>query len=330
MSATAPKPPPPLLQAVRLVRDFPGVRTGLFQRLPYSRALDNVSLTIPQGTSVGLIGESGSGKTTFARLAVALDRPDSGTVRLDGEDLFAASPARLRILRRRISMVFQDPYGSLDPRQTIARIVDEPLRGLERRLAAADRALRVGEAIRSVGLKPEALRRYPHEFSGGQRQRIAIARALVTGPELIVADEAVSALDVSVQAQILNLLMDLREQKRVTYLFISHDLSVVRHVTDRVAVLYLGRIVEQGPTRDVFARPAHPYSRALLEAVPRPDPARRRRPKPVGPEPELRAGRRSCAFAPRCPRATDRCRREEPRLEQLGPARAAACFHPDG
>lgn len=327
---TAPKtPPPPVLEAVRLVRDFPGVRTGVFQRLPYVRALDNVSLSVPRGTSVGLIGESGSGKTTFARLAVALDRPDAGTVRLDGEDIFAAPRDRLRILRRRLAMVFQDPYGSLDPRQTIDRIIDEPLRGLERRLGAADRALRTEEAIRSVGLKPDVLRRYPHEFSGGQRQRIAIARALVTGPELIVADEPVSALDVSVQAQILNLLMDLRERRRVTYLFISHDLSVVRHIADRVAVLYLGRIVEAGPTSDVFNRPAHPYTRTLLEAVPLPDPARRRKPKPPAPEPEFRAGRRACSFSPRCPRATERCRREDPHLENLSPARAVACFHPE-
>ena len=319
---------PPLLEADHLVREYPRPRRGLVERPSVSRALGGVSLAIERGSSVGLIGESGSGKSTFARLAVALERPDIGTVRLNGEDIFAASPSRLRILRRRLSMVFQDPYGSLDPRHRIARIIDEPLRGLERRLGRAERMARVEAVVRSVGLKPEILTRYPHEFSGGQRQRIAIARALVTGPELIVADEAVAALDVTIQAQILNLMMDLRESSGVAYLFISHDLNVVRHVTDQVVVLYLGRIVERGPTGEVFASPAHPYTQSLIDAVPKPDPRGRRRPKPRAPEPGFRIGRRACPFSPRCPRANDHCRAEEPELSGVSAGREAACFYP--
>ncbi|MFV2093108.1 MAG: ABC transporter ATP-binding protein [Hyphomicrobiales bacterium] len=326
---TAPvQAPPPLLEAVHLVRDYPRPRSGLFEKPSVVRALGGVSLSIQRGSSLGLIGESGSGKSTFARLVVGLEKPDVGVVRIDGEDLFAASSSRLRLLRRRLSMVFQDPYGSLDPRQRISRIIDEPLRGLERRLGRSERLARVEAMTKSVGLRPEILSRYPHEFSGGQRQRIAIARALVTEPELIVADEAVSALDVSIQAQILNLMMDLRETSDVTYLFISHDLNVVRHVTDQVVVLYLGRIVERGPTAQVFASPAHPYTKSLLDAVPKPDPKTRRRPKPPAPEPVLRIGRRACPFSPRCVKANDHCRRNEPELAGIAPDREAACFYP--
>ncbi|VAW12507.1 Oligopeptide transport ATP-binding protein OppF (TC 3.A.1.5.1) [hydrothermal vent metagenome] len=318
----------PLLEAVHLVRDYPRPRQGLFERPSVSRALGGVSLTIQRGSSLGLIGESGSGKSTLARMVVALEKPDVGTVRLDGEDLFAASPLRLRTLRRRLAMVFQDPYGSLDPRHPILRIVEEPLRGLERRLGRAERMARVEAVVKSVGLRPEILARYPHEFSGGQRQRIAIARALITEPELIVADEAVSALDVSIQAQILNLMMDLKQTAHLTYLFISHDLNVVRHVTEQVAVLYQGRIVERGPTGEVFANPAHPYTQSLIEAVPKPDPRTRRRPKPPPPDAKLRAGRRACSFSPRCPKANDRCRSEDPDLVAVAAGREASCFFP--
>ncbi len=320
--------PPPLLEAVHLVRDYPMPRTGMFEKPEVLRALGGVTLSIQRGTSLGLIGESGSGKSTFARLIVGLDKPDVGVVRLDGEDIFAASPSRLRLLRRRLSMIFQDPYGSLDPRHRIARIIDEPLRGLERRLGRPERMDRVEAVVKSVGLRTEILNRYPHEFSGGQRQRIAIARALITEPELIVADEAVSALDVSIQAQILNLMMDLKETSGVTYLFISHDLSVVRHVTDYVAVLYLGRIVERGPTGQVFASPAHPYTRSLLDAVPVPDPKSRRRPGPQVFMENRPAGRRACPFSPRCVKANDRCRRENPELASIATGRQAACFYP--
>ena len=322
-------PSPPLLETVRLVRDYPRARQGLFERPTVLRALGGVSLSIERGASLGLIGESGSGKSTLARLAVALEKPDAGTVRLDGEDLFSASRSRLRILRRRLAMVFQDPYGSLDPRHKISTIIEEPLRGLERRLGKSERHARAEDVIRSVGLKTEHLDRYPHEFSGGQRQRIAIARALVTQPELIIADEAVSALDVSVQAQILNLMIDLQDSAKLTYLFISHDLNVVRHVTDRVAVLYLGRIVERGPTATVFANPAHPYTRALIEAVPKPDPKGRRKPKTPDPEPILRVGRRACPFSPRCAKANDHCRGDDPELRPVTQGHDVACFYPE-
>jgi len=322
-------PGSPLLEAVHLVRDYPLPRSGFFEKPTVLRALGGVTLSIERGASLGLIGESGSGKSTFARLVVGLEKPDAGSVRIDGEDIFAAAPGALRSLRRRMSMVFQDPYGSLDPRHRIARIIDEPLRGLERRQGRAIRMARVEAVINSVGLRPDILNRYPHEFSGGQRQRIAIARALVTEPELIVADEAVSALDVSIQAQILNLMMDLKETSGVTYLFISHDLNVVRHVTDHVAVLYLGQVVERGPTGQVFSSPAHPYTKSLIDAVPKPDPKSRRRPGPLLPEPELYRRPRACPFLPRCSRADDHCRREAPLLDTIAAGREVACFHPE-
>jgi len=328
MSARGADTRAPLLETVSLVRDYALPRRSFLERRELLRALHGVSLQLPHGTSLGLIGESGSGKSTLARLVVALDRPDLGLVRLDGENIFAASRSRLRTLRRRMQMVFQDPYGSLDPRQKVARIVAEPLVGLLPELAPDERDDRVAAALAAVRLDPSARGRYPHEFSGGQRQRIAIARALVTEPELIIADEAVSSLDVSVQAQILNLMMELKERRGVTYLFISHDLTVVRQVCDRVAVLFLGRVVEEGPTEEVFAAPAHPYTAALLAAVPRPDPARRRIPRKIAPEPPLSRRVRHCPYAARCPRARERCRAEMPLAEPVGAGRLAACFYP--
>jgi ABC-type glutathione transport system ATPase component len=259
----------PLLQARDLVRHYTMPREKLFGPPPVVEALNGVSFDIHAGRSLGIVGESGSGKSTLARLVMALDPPTAGTVQLEGRDLHRLPAGELRRARRDFQMVFQDPYGSLDPRQTVERIVTEPL-SAQGGLTAADRKSKAGEVLASVGLRPNDLGKYPHEFSGGQRQRIAIARALVTRPKLIVADEPVSALDVSVQAQVLNLMQDLQQQFGVTYMLISHDLAVVNHLCDDVAVLWKGRIVEQGPPERLFHAAEHPYTKALLEAVPRP------------------------------------------------------------
>jgi peptide/nickel transport system ATP-binding protein len=261
-------PDTPLLRVTDLVRDYTLPREHLFRPPPVVRALQGVSFEIQPGRSLGIVGESGSGKSTLARIVMALDAPTAGRVELLGRDLHALPPAELQRARRDFQMVFQDPYGSLDPRMTVQRIVTEPLAamGLASRAEQAERA---AEALASVGLRATDLDKYPHEFSGGQRQRIAIARALITRPRLIVADEPVSALDVSVQAQVLNLMQDLATQYGITYMLISHDLAVVNHLCDDVAVLYQGRIVEQGPPERLFQAAEHPYTRTLLEAVPR-------------------------------------------------------------
>ncbi|HZY19924.1 MAG TPA: ATP-binding cassette domain-containing protein [Ramlibacter sp.] len=258
----------PLLQVEQLVRDYTLPRARLFSPPPVVHALAGVSFQVHPGRSLGIVGESGSGKSTLARLVMALDRPTAGRVLLDGRDLHALPARALRQARRDFQMVFQDPYGSLDPRQTIDRIVAEPL-AAQGDATASQRRARVAEAIESVGLRASDLRKYPHEFSGGQRQRIAIARALITRPRLIVADEPVSALDVSVQAQVLNLMQDVQARFGVTYVLISHDLAVVQHLCDEVAVLQQGRIVEQGPPARLFHAPEHPYTRALVASVPR-------------------------------------------------------------
>jgi peptide/nickel transport system ATP-binding protein len=312
-----------LVEAADLARVYRLARGSLFAARAQLRAVDGVSLAVARGRSFGIVGESGSGKSTLARLVMALERPDAGTVRFAGTDLFALPPAALRQQRRGFQMVFQDPYGSLDPRQSVRRIVAEPLDVAEPDLSASERSARVREMLDAVGLPANAAERYPHEFSGGQRQRIAIARALITHPALIVADEAVSALDVSVQAQVLNLLLELEERRGVTYLFISHNLAVVEHVAAEVAVMYCGKFVETGVAREVFERPAHPYTQALVAAIPDPlAPGRRPHLALRDGEATLAAG---CSFAPRCPRAEARCRAEAPALRDVGAGRKAAC-----
>jgi peptide/nickel transport system ATP-binding protein len=264
----------PLLQVDNLVRHYLLPREKLFAPNPMVKALNDVSFTIESGRSLGVVGESGSGKSTLARLVMALDRPTSGSVRLLGRDLHRLPREELRQARRDIQMVFQDPYGSLDPRRKIEQIVSEPL-AAQGDTTRAEQHRRAAQVLESVGLRVNDLGKYPHEFSGGQRQRIAIARALITRPRLIVADEPVSALDVSVQAQVLNLMQDLQTQFGITYMLISHDLAVVHHLCDDVAVLWQGRIVEQGPPERLFRAAEHPYTRALLDAVPKAEPQRR-------------------------------------------------------
>jgi ABC-type oligopeptide transport system ATPase subunit len=261
----------PLLQVDNLVREYAMPREKLFGPTPRVYALNGVSFSIESGRSFGLVGESGSGKSTLARLVMALDKPTAGRVRLLGRDLHALPAEELRQARRDFQMVFQDPYGSLDPRQTVERIVTEPL-AAQRETGRPEQRRRAVLALDSVGLRERDLEKYPHEFSGGQRQRIAIARALITRPRLIVADEPVSALDVSVQAQVLNLMQDLQTEFGITYMLISHDLAVVHHLCEDVAVLWQGRIVERGPPEKLFHAPEHPYTRALVAAVPKAEP----------------------------------------------------------
>ena len=268
----------PLLQVKDLTREYQMPREKLFGPPPTVKALNGVSFTIEAGRSLGIVGESGSGKSTLARLVMALDKPTAGTVNMLGRDLHTLGVSELRAARRDFQMVFQDPYGSLDPRQTVERIVGEPL-AAQGDTTRADQRKRATEVLASVGLRASDLDKYPHEFSGGQRQRIAIARALITRPRLIVADEPVSALDVSVQAQVLNLMQDLQAEFGVTYMLISHDLAVVHHLCHEVAVLWQGRIVEQGPPERLFTAAEHPYTRALLDAVPQAQPGRNRRRK---------------------------------------------------
>lgn len=258
----------PLLEVTDLVRHYALPREKLFGPPPLVKALNGVSFSVAAGRSLGIVGESGSGKSTIARLVMALDTPTSGSVRMLGRDLHRLPKGELRTARRDFQMVFQDPYGSLDPRQTVARIVAEPLEALAETSRAIQRE-RASEALAAVGLRTTDMDKYPHEFSGGQRQRIAIARALITRPKLIVADEPVSALDVSVQAQVLNLMQDLQQQFGVSYLLISHDLAVVNHLCDEVCVVWKGKIVEQGPPGELFRNAQHPYTRTLLDAVPR-------------------------------------------------------------
>jgi peptide/nickel transport system ATP-binding protein len=312
----------PLLDIHGLSREF--VSHSLFSATHSTRALDDFSLSVAPGSIFGIVGESGCGKSTLARLVMALDRPTAGRVIFDGDDLFALSERDLKRKREDFQMVFQDPFGSLDPRQTVRRIISEPLHVLARKPGRAEIRDRVAAILESVGLLADHADRHPHEFSGGQRQRIAIARALVTEPKLVVADEAVSALDLSVQAQVLNLLMDLREKRGVTFLFITHNLAVVDCIADAVGVMYRGRLVERGPAHRVFKAPLHPYTRVLAEAEPSVD--------RFGRPPRLEAPRQvagldpgGCAFRDRCPLAVERCLGEVPELRDFGSGRQVAC-----
>ena len=327
MSATVNAAPGPMLLEVDdLVQRYQLPREHLFQPAPQVLALNGVSVQLAAGKSLGVVGESGSGKSTFARVVMALETPTSGSVRLLGRDLRRLPAGELRRARRDFQMVFQDPQGSLDPRQTVARIVAEPLTALGR-IDRTEQRGRVATVLKQVGLRDADMEKFPHEFSGGQRQRIAIARALITQPKLIVADEPVSALDVSVQAQVLNLLEDLQDEFGLSYVLISHDLAVVEYLCDEIAVIYLGRIVEKGRPEDLFNRCAHPYTRALLEAVPRTRPGRERRRRGAQVIASQSAGSTGCAYAGRCPLADTHCRAVVPPARSVGPGHSAACHH---
>ena len=316
----------PLVEASGLTRQYVLPRESLTQQAQRIFALNQVSLTLHSGRSLGIVGESGCGKSTLARCIMALEPLTAGTLRIMGKDPHSMRMWALRQYRHNFQMVFQDPFGSLNPRHTVARIVSEPLEMAENRLNTADRSFRVKKVLESVGLKETDMAKFPHEFSGGQRQRIAIARALVTRPALIVADEPVSALDVSVQAQVLNLLQDLQDEFGVTYLFISHDLAVVEYVCEEVAVMYMGRIVEQGATDEIFTGPAHPYTRALLEAVPKITPGEgRARPSLMVSAPNPMDINTGCPFADRCPLVEQRCQFHVPQLREVSPGHLAAC-----
>jgi oligopeptide/dipeptide ABC transporter ATP-binding protein len=315
----------PLLSVGHLKKYFP-IHRGVFGRVAdYVKAVDDISFTINTGETFGLVGESGCGKTTAGRAVLRLLEPDGGTIRFDGLDLLSLGKQELRRKRRDMQIIFQDPFASLNPRMTIRTIVGEPfaIHGIGR---GAERTDRVAELLRTVGLDRTVMNRYPHEFSGGQRQRIGIARALALKPKLIVADEPVSALDVSIQAQIINLLADLQQQFGLTYLFISHAIPVIEHISTRIGVMYLGKLAEVGTSKQICTAPKHPYTQALLSAVPIPDPVAKKQrvvlrgdvPTPINPP-------SGCRFHTRCPIAVERCKFEEPPLRQIGDGRDVAC-----
>ena len=316
-----------LLEVKRLSKHYI-TRSG-FSGKRVVRAVDSVSFTIAPGEALGLVGESGCGKSTLGRCIARLYQPTSGSIMVNGTDITHLSARKLRPIRAGLQMIFQDPYASLNPRRRVGEIIAEPLI-VHRRGAARDITARVASLLTDVGLGPDALTRFPHEFSGGQRQRVGIARALALDPKLIIADEPVSALDVSVQAQIVNLLADLQRDRGLAYLFIAHDLGVVRQIADRVAVMYLGNIVEIGPVSSVFANPAHPYTSALLDAVPVADPARNKqaRTRLAGDPPNPAKPPTGCAFHPRCAFATSICQTTKPERGVLPDGREVACPHP--
>jgi dipeptide transport system ATP-binding protein len=302
-----------VLTATDLTRYY-SISRGAFSKPGILKAVDGASFTLQRGKTLAVVGESGCGKSTLARMVTMIELPTAGQLNIAGQEIVGASTATLRALRPKVQIVFQNPYGSLNPRQKIGHALEEPLL-VNTKLSQAERTERARAMMASVGLRPEHYDRYPHMFSGGQRQRIAIARALMLDPDILVLDEPVSALDISIQAQVLNLLADLQERHNLAYLFISHDLSVVRHIADEVMVMYLGRVVEQGPRDTIFANPQHPYTKALLSATPTPNPAAKRErivlkgelPSPLNPP-------SGCTFHPRCPWAFDLCPRVNPAL----------------
>jgi dipeptide transport system ATP-binding protein len=311
-----------ILNAQNITRYY-NISRGPFSEPALLKAVDGASFILNKGKTLAVVGESGCGKSTLARLVTMIELPTSGTLNIAGKDIVGASAATLRGLRSKVQIVFQNPYGSLNPRQKIGAILEEPLL-VNTRLTKVERAEKARAMMLNVGLRPEHYDRYPHMFSGGQRQRIAIARALMLEPEVLVLDEPVSALDISIQAQVLNLLADLQEKHNLAYLFISHDLSVVKHIADDVMVMYLGRVVEQGTRDAIFTNPQHPYTKALLSATPTPDPTRKRDrmilkgelPSPLNPP-------SGCTFHPRCPIAFEKCKTVNPLLEQHGKTDAA-------
>jgi oligopeptide/dipeptide ABC transporter ATP-binding protein len=315
----------PVLEVSGLKKHFP-VRKGLLQRtVGHVRAVDGVGFAIGEAETLGLVGESGCGKSTVARLVLRLVEPTAGTIQVNGHDITRLSKAELRPYRREMQIIFQDPFASLNPRMTAGDIVGEPLK-VHRIGTGAERGQRVAALFDQVGLRATQMRSYPHEFSGGQRQRICIARALALNPRLIVADEPVSALDVSIQAQVINLMMDLQQEKRLSYLFIAHDLAVVEHISHRVAVMYLGKIVEYADKKTLFLTPLHPYTEALLSAVPVPNPKLKRAKRLVaGDVPSPMNPPSGCAFHTRCPYVEARCRTEEPRLQEVAPGHWVSC-----
>jgi oligopeptide transport system ATP-binding protein len=323
----------PLLEVTNLVKHFP-IKSGIFidRQIGAVQAVDDVSFAVGEGETLGLVGESGCGKSTLARSILQLLRPTSGSVRFRGTELTELSRRQLRPLRREMQMIFQDPYASLNPRKRIGQIVGDPLK-LHGVASGSELRMRVESLLDRVGLSAEHYNRFPHEFSGGQRQRIGVARALALEPKMIIADEPVSALDVSIQAQIVNLLEDLQDEFDLTYVFVAHDLGVVRHVSDRIAVMYLGKIVEIGPAEDVYTKPIHPYTVSLLSAVPIPDPRENRAREQIvleGDVPSPANPPEACRFHTRCPRATDICSELEPQLIHYGNGHWAACHHPVG
>ena len=325
---------PPLLAVRNLCKEFPvGGRGMLGRRNATIKAVNDVSFTLKRGETLGLVGESGSGKTTLGRCILQLEKSTSGEVLLDGEDASRMKGGRLRGLRRRMQVIFQDPYSSLDPRMSAGSIVGEGLAIHKLMKSRGEHRDRVAELFEMVGLNPQMASRYPHEFSGGQRQRIGIARALAVNPDFIVCDEPVSALDVSIQAQVLNLLEELQERLQLTYLFIAHDLSVVRHISDRIAVMYLGRIVEIAEGDELYQNPVHPYTQALISGIPIPDPvieAKRERVVIHGEIPSLLSPPPGCHFNPRCPLAAERCSQVVPELRTVAAGHSAACIMAPG